>query len=206
MGRRRSSVKLKVHFDRTLRRNPCLWRLALMPAAEVPRLTIRAARVGDVPGICTQIRVFADRGLMIRRSLAELYESIREFCVAIDDANRVVGCAALHVFWEDLAEIRCLAVAEDVQGLGVGRRLVDLCCESARELEIKSVFALTTAVGFFERCGYHQIDKSELPQRIWTECVRCPSFPNCKETALIRSIEWEPAASTRMLRRETAQI
>ena len=111
---------------------------------------------------------------MIRRSMAELYESIREFFVAVDDENRVVGCVALHVFWEDLAEIRCLAVAEHVQGLGVGRRLVEACWESARELEIKSVFALTNAVGFFERCGYHQIDKSELPQRIWNECVRCP--------------------------------
>ena len=71
-----------------------------------------------------------------------------------------------------------------VQGLGVGRRLVEACWESARELEIKSIFALTNAVGFFERCGYHRIDKSELPQRIWNECVRCPSFPNCQEIAL----------------------
>ena len=106
---------------------------------------------------------------------------------------RVVGCVALHVFWEDLAEIRCLAVAEHVQGMGVGRRLVDACWESARELEVTSVFALTNATGFFERCGYHQIDKSELPQRIWSECVRCPSFPNCQEIALIRSVETEPS-------------
>ncbi len=128
-------------------------------------MTIRPARVSDVPGIHEQIQFFADRGLMIRRSMAELYESIREFLVAVDDENRVVGCVALHVFWEDLAEIRCLAVAEQVQGLGIGRRLVDACWELARELEIKSMFALTSAVGFFERCGYQQIDQSELPQR-----------------------------------------
>jgi len=169
-------------------------------------LTIRPARVGDVPGIYAQIRVFADRKLMIRRSLAELYESIREFFVALDDENRVVGCVALHVFWEDLSEIRCLAVAEHVQGLGVGRRLVDTCWESARELGIKSVFALTSAAEFFERCGYHQIDKSELPQRIWNECVRCPAFPNCQEVALIRSIEPEPAAYTRAPSWAAAQI
>jgi len=177
-----------------------------MPAAEVPRLTIRPARVGDVPGIYEQIRVFADRKLMIRRSLAELYESIREFFVAVDDENQVVGCAALHVFWEDLSEIRCLAVAEQVQGLGIGRRLVDACWEAARELEIKSVFALTTTVGFFERCGYHQIDKSELPQRIWSECVRCPAFPNCPEAALIRSIEPEPTITARAPSWAAAQI
>jgi amino-acid N-acetyltransferase len=161
---------------------------------EVSGLIIRRARVDDVPGIYAQIRVFADRELMIRRTLGELYESIREFCVAVDDENVVVGCAALHVFWEDLSEIRCLAVAEHVQGLGIGRRLANFCWDSARELGITSVFALTSAVGFFERCGYHQIDKSELPRRIWAECVRCPLFPICEETALIRSVEPERAS------------
>ena len=156
-------------------------------------MIIRPARVGDVPGIYEQILAHAEQKQMIRRSMAELYESIREFIVAVDDDNRVVGCVALHVFWEDLAEVRGLAVAEHVQGMGVGRRLVDACWELARELEIKSVFALTNAVGFFERCGYHRIDKSELPQRIWNECVRCPSFPICEEVALIRAAEPEAA-------------
>ena len=81
-------------------------------------MNIRPARVGDVPAIYELIRTFADRKLMIRRSMGELYESIREFLVAIDDESRVVGCAALHVFWEDLAELKCLAVAEEVQGQG----------------------------------------------------------------------------------------
>jgi amino-acid N-acetyltransferase len=143
---------------------------------------------------------------MILRSLGELYESIREFWVAVDQEDQVVGCAALHVFWEDLAEIRCLAVAEHVQGLGLGRRLVEACRNSARELGIKSIFALTTATEFFERCGFHQIDKTELPQRIWSECVRCPAFPMCKEIALIRSSEPEPAASVRATSRAAAQI
>jgi amino-acid N-acetyltransferase len=169
-------------------------------------LTIRPARVSDVPGIYEQVLVFADRGLMIRRTMAELYESIREFIVAVDDENRVVGCIALHVFWEDLSEIRCLAVAEQVQGLGIGRRLVERCWEAARELELKSVFALTSAVGFMERCGWHQIDKSELPQRIWGECVRCPSFPNCQETAVMRSIEPELAMPQRAPNLATAEI
>jgi len=161
---------------------------------EVPRLNIRPARVSDVPAIYELIRVFADQKLMIRRSMTELYESIREFLVAVDDENRVVGCVAIHVFWANLAEIRCLAVAEHVQSLGVGRLLVDACWKSARELEIKSVFALTQASGFFERCGYHPVDKSELPSRIWSECVRCPAFPECKEMAFIRSSESESAA------------
>jgi amino-acid N-acetyltransferase len=169
-------------------------------------LTIRPARVGDVPGIYEQILVFADQKLMIRRSMAELYESIREFLVAVDDENRVVGCVAVHVFWEDLAEIRCLAVTPRLQSHGLGRRLVDACLETARDLEIKSIFALTNAVGFFERCGYQRIDKSELPQRIWSECVRCPSFPNCLETALIRSTELDPALSADVPRLAAAKI
>jgi amino-acid N-acetyltransferase len=169
-------------------------------------LTIRPARVGDVPGIYEQILAFADQKLMIRRSMAELYESIQEFLVAVDDENRVVGCVAVHVFWEDLAEIRCLAVTPRLQSRGLGRRLVDACLETARDLEIKSIFALTNAVGFFERCGYQRIDKSELPQRIWSECVRCPSFPNCLETALIRSTELDSALSADAPRLAAAEI
>jgi amino-acid N-acetyltransferase len=158
-------------------------------------LNIRPARVSDVPSMHELTGIFAERRLMIRRSLGELYESIREFLVAVDDEGRVVGCVALHVFWEDLAELRCLAVAEHLQGLGLGRRLVDACWECARELEITSVFTLTHAVGFFERCGYHQVDKSELPQKIWNECVRCPMFPTCQEVALVRTVDPERFAT-----------
>ena len=158
-------------------------------------MNIRPARVGDVPSIQELIRTFADRKLMIRRSLGELYESIREFFVAVDDQGRVIGCAALHVFWEDLAELKCLAVAENTQGQGVGRKLVEACWASAAELEIKTVFTLTYVADFFERCGFHQIDKAELPHKIWNECVRCPLFPNCTEIALIRSVETVPAAN-----------
>src|SRR3954471_5196404 len=159
----------------------------------IPRLNIRPARVGDVPAIQELIRTFADRKLMIRRSLGELYESIREFLVATDDAGAVVGCAALHVFWEDLAELKCLAVSETVHGQGVGRRLVEACWDAARCLEIKTVFTLTYVADFFEKCGYHRIEKADLPHKIWNECVRCPLFPSCNEVALIRSVatEWQ---------------
>jgi amino-acid N-acetyltransferase len=168
-------------------------------------LNIRPARVGDVPAIYELIRTFADRKLMIRRSMGELYESIREFLVAIDDGGRIVGCAALHVFWDDLAELKCLAVAQQVQGQGVGRLLVDACWHAARELEITSVFALTYSSSFFERCGYHQIDKAELPHKIWNECVRCPLFPNCQEVALIRTSELDQATAGRSSELETAR-
>ncbi len=152
-------------------------------------MNIRSARVGDVPAIQELIRTFADRKLMIRRSPGELYESIREFFVATDDDGRIVGCAALHVFWEDLAELKCLAVSTKAQGHGVGRRLVEACWISARELEFDTVFTLTYVAEFFEKCGFHQVEKTELPHKIWNECVRCPLFPNCTETALVRPTE-----------------
>ena len=156
-------------------------------------MNIRPARVGDVPAIYELIRTFADRKLMIRRSLGELYESIREFLVATDEDGRVIGCVALHVFWEDLAELKCLAVAERAQGQGLGRTLLDACWEAARGLEINSVFTLTYVAEFFEKLGYARIDKADLPHKIWNECVRCPLFPNCQEIALLRSFQAEPA-------------
>jgi amino-acid N-acetyltransferase len=158
-------------------------------------LNIRPARVGDVSAVHDLIRTFADRKLMIRRSLGELYESIREFLVATDDGGRVIGCVALHVFWEDLAELKCLAVSEADHGRGVGRELLEACWQAARELEIKTVFTLTYVPGFFEKCGYHTIEKAELPHKIWNECVRCPLFPSCTEVALIRSVAPEPVGA-----------
>jgi amino-acid N-acetyltransferase len=155
-------------------------------------LNIRPARVGDVPAICDLIRTFADRRLMIRRSLGELYESIREFLVATDEEGRILGCAALHVFWDDLAELKCLAVSEGAQGQGIGRKLVEACWDSARDLELRTVFTLTYVADFFERCGYHRVEKADLPHKIWNECVRCPLFPNCTEVALIRSTVSQP--------------
>ena len=144
-----------------------------------------------MPAIQDLIRTFADRKLMIRRSLGELYESVREFFVAIDDDGQIIGCAALHVFWDDLAELKCLAVTEQAQGRGIGRRLVEAVWRSAADLEIKTVFTLTYVADFFEKCGYHRIEKAELPHKIWNECVRCPLFPNCNEIALVRSLDSE---------------
>ena len=163
----------------------------MRPAWEVPRLNIRPARVGDVPAIYELIRTFADRKLMIRRSMGELYESIREFLVAIDDENRVIGCVALHVFWDDLAELKCLAVAERSsrgrESAGSWSTPAGTRLASSRSLGVRA----DVCRRFFERCGYHQIDKAELPHKIWNECVRCPLFPNCQEVALIRSCEPE---------------
>ena len=151
-------------------------------------MKIDRARIGDVPQMHELINYFADRGEMLARSLSEIYENIRDYFV-VRQSERVVACAALHVMWSDLAEIKSVAVAEDWQKKGVGDQLVMACLNEAKELGIPTVFCLTYKPAFFERRGFSQVDKMELPQKVWTECYRCPKFPNCDEVALIYRLE-----------------
>ena len=146
---------------------------------------IEKARIQDAPQIHQLINYFADRDEMLPRSLSEIYENIRDYFV-YRQGESVVACAALHVIWSDLAEIRSVAVAREYQKKGIGTALVETCLEEARALGITTVFCLTYQPAFFERFGLSQIDKMELPRKVWTECFRCPKFPDCGEIALIR--------------------
>ena len=145
---------------------------------------VEKAKIADVPQIHKLINGFADRGQMLARPLSELYESIRDFFV-IREGEEVIGCAALHVSWSDLAEIRSVAVVEDSQKKGLGAKLVAACLKEADELGIKTVFCFTYRPHFFKQQKFVDIDKMELPRKVWTDCFRCPKFPNCDETALI---------------------
>jgi amino-acid N-acetyltransferase len=124
---------------------------------------------------------------MILRPLDEIYAFLREFLVA-EEKKRVVGCVATHIFWSDLAELKCLAVHDDFMGRGIGAALCRACEEQMRALGVARLFSLTNAAGFFEKIGYRKVDKDALPRFIWGECVRCPSFPECREDALIRDL------------------
>lgn len=144
---------------------------------------IRKARIVDAKAIHQLLIKYSQQGLMLSRSLADIYESIRDFYV-LEEAGEVVGTVCLSICWEDLAEVRSLAVRED-QGLrGYGRSLVEACLGEARQLGLKRVFALTYKPTFFEKLGFQQIEKSELPHKIWSDCLKCPKFPECDETAL----------------------
>ena len=121
---------------------------------------------------------------MLPRSLSEIYENIRDYFVIRQD-ERVIACAALHVDWSDLAEIRSVAVAKKRQQEGIGAQLIEACLQEAKELGISRVYCLTYQPSFFEKFGFHQADKMELPRKVWTECYRCPKFPDCGEVALI---------------------
>lgn len=147
-------------------------------------MRIRKARIDDIKFIHRLVNEFAKKGEMIPRSLNDLYENIRDIVVCENGAE-IRGVCALHILWEDLAEIRSLSVRPDSQGAGIGRRLVNTCIKEAETLGIRKIFALTYHVDFFKKMGFAEIDKSELPQKIWGECLRCPKFPECDETAVI---------------------
>jgi amino-acid N-acetyltransferase len=147
-------------------------------------IKIEKACIRDVSQMHQLINYFADKNEMLARSLSEIYENIRDYFVLME-GDEVIACVALHVLWEDLAEIKSLAVAEGSQQRGIGNELVKACLAEAKELGLSTVFCLTYKPGFFERFGFRQIDKMELPHKVWTECFRCPKFPNCDEVALI---------------------
>lgn len=148
---------------------------------------LRKAVVHDVPQIQKLINHYADQGLMLARSLSSLYGGIREFIVAEHD-NKIVGIGALQIVWSDLAEIRSLAIAPGYVKNGLGSRIVSALVEEANELGIPQVFTLTYQPGFFTKCGFHVIDKEELPNKIWKDCLDCVKFPNCDETALLKKL------------------
>jgi amino-acid N-acetyltransferase len=144
---------------------------------------IRKARIPDAKTIHKLLMTYAKDGLMLSRSLAEIYETIRDFYV-FEDQGEVVGTVCLHICWEDLAEVRSLAVAERMGGRGIGRLLVESCIDEARHLGLKKVFALTYKPEFFGKLGFGILEKSELPHKIWGDCIKCAKFPECDETAM----------------------
>jgi amino-acid N-acetyltransferase len=145
------------------------------------------AQVADAKPICDLVNTFARKGEMLPRTMSEVYQNLRDFYV-VREEHEVVACGALHILWEDLAEIKSLAVREDRQGQGLGARIVAACIEEARDLGLETAFALTYRPGFFERLGFVQADVMTLPRKVWGECYRCPKFPGCNEIAMVRPV------------------
>lgn len=148
-------------------------------------LEIRKACMNDITAMADLINGWAERGVMLHRSLAELYEDVRDFHVACID-QRVVGVAGLRIMWANLAELYALAVDGEARSRGIGRKLVDAIAEEADALGIGRIFALTYEQQFFERCDFTLVDRKNLPQKVWSECVRCSKREACDEIAMIR--------------------
>jgi amino-acid N-acetyltransferase len=152
---------------------------------------IEKATIHDAAQIHELVSRFAALGEMLPRPLAEVYEHLRDFFV-VRENGRVMACVSLTIMWEDLAEIRSLAVDGQWQEQGVGVLLVKVCLEEARSLGIRTVFALTKQPSFFEKLGFHQADVMALPRKVWGECFRCPKFPQCDEIAVIIELDADP--------------
>jgi amino-acid N-acetyltransferase len=148
---------------------------------------IRKANITDVRPIQSLVNQFADTGQMLPRSLNELFEHLRDFHV-FEEKGSLVGVCALHVSWDGIAEIRSLAVRRDRMKQGIGADLVRHCLSEAAQLQIEKVFVLTYQDEFFRKLGFVDVDKKELPHKIWTDCLNCIKFPDCDESALIITI------------------
>lgn len=174
-----------------------LYNCPTMTIAQAAQIQIRRAHIVDVPEMSRIINEAAELGLMLPKALVKLYENIREFHVAVvpgeeGQPEMVVGVCGLSIVWANLAEVASLAVAPLWRGRGVGGRLVRACVEEARELGIRKMMTLTYERAFFERHGFHVVDRQELPLKVWTECVRCPKNQACDEIAMIRILEDVP--------------
>lgn len=150
-------------------------------------MKIRKASITDIKQVQRLVNEYAKKEEMLPRSLNDLYENIRDLFV-YEKKGEIKGVCALHILWEDLAEIRSLAVSRDSQGKGLGNKLLKTCIDEAKQLGITRVFALTYHSGLFKKNGFKDIDKSKLPQKIWGDCLRCPRFPECDEDAVILEI------------------
>jgi amino-acid N-acetyltransferase len=148
---------------------------------------IRKAKINDIKEIQRLIKLFTLRGGILPRSLSELYDHLRDFFVFVQN-RRVVGICALHICWDDLAEIRSLAVEEKERHKGIGAKLVRACLKESKLLGVKRVFVLTYQPDFFERLGFEKVDKTVLPHKIWTDCLKCIKFPDCDEIALMKEL------------------
>lgn len=156
--------------------------------AKASKVMIRKAIIQDVKPIHGLLSYYANQGLLLPRSLSELYDHLRDYFVVEEEGRQnavVIGVSALGICWEDLAEIRSLAIAKDEQGKGLGAQLVETCLREARSLGLKKVFTLSYVPGFFSKMGFKEVEKSVLPHKIWGDCLKCPKFPDCDETAMM---------------------
>jgi len=170
----------------------------LLDDKEERQIVIQKARIRDVEEILELVNAFAAMNLMLPRGPQYLYENIRDFVIACDSKvpvysmtetrellHLIVACGSLHVLWEDIAEIRALAIHPDYQHLGLGSKLVEVMKEEAKQLGIRHLYTFTLTEDFFKTLGFRPQDRSELPHKVWGECSRCPKYFHCDEIGMV---------------------
>lgn len=153
-------------------------------------MILRKARMADIPAILKLINDYARQGIMLPRNEFELSEGIRDFTIVLED-NRLVGCAALHFYGPTMAEVRSLAVLPESKGTGAGRALMDALEAEAHDFGLDALFAFTYVPRFFDKMGYREVDRGELPLKAWKDCLRCPKFQACDEIAVFKPLKPE---------------
>ena len=148
---------------------------------------IRKAVVQDVEQIQKLVNGYAKDGMMLPRSLSELYDNIRDFTVSVS-GDQLLGCCALHVCWDNLAEVASFAVRQDAHHQGLGSKLLHASMGEAQELGINTVFTLTRVPDYFRKYGFAEVDKKTLPHKVWSDCIKCPRFPDCDEIAMAKRL------------------
>lgn len=151
---------------------------------------IRKAKIHDIKAIHSLLQIYSSKGELLPRPFSKLYDHLRDFIVYVDETgDEIIGCCALQFCWEDLAEIRSLAVHPDHLGKNIGTLLTETVLAEAKIYDIRKVFSLTYKPGFFEKLGFVHVDMAELPLiKIWSDCLLCVKFPNCDEVAMIKEI------------------
>lgn len=163
-----------------------------LDTAEIPKiLTPRPATIPDVDGMSLLINEYASARIMLARGPLYLYQSIKDYKVMSVEQHgteRLVACGGLHVLWEDLAEVRSVAVHPDLQHKGYGRTMVEALIKDAKALGVHHLFTFTLSEGFFKRLGFETIERSTIPPVVWAECSKCPKFYKCDEIGMMLHI------------------
>ena len=157
-------------------------------------ILIRKALMSDVRYLYNLYSEYSKIGEMLPRSMSDIYEHLRDFYIAEAQgvgekgAGEIIGACALNIVWENLAEVRSLAVKKPYTRRFVGTALINRCIEEAKFFKINRLFALTYKPEFFQKLGFEIIDKADLPHKIWSDCINCVKFPDCDETAVMLAI------------------
>jgi amino-acid N-acetyltransferase len=148
---------------------------------------VRKARIADVPAMHSIINHYAEKQLMLPKAHLQLYETLRDYSVAAspEDDSNVLGCGSLHIYWEDLAEIRAVAVLPGLALKGVGSHLVEALIEEGRSYGLEQIFVFTYVPAFFGRFGFVKVEHRSMPLKVFNECFHCPKFNTCDELAMV---------------------
>ncbi len=156
-------------------------------------MTIRKAKLSDVPEIHRLVNHYAGERIMLPRTLTDLYENVWEFTVVAEEEGKLVGCGALKLYNQDVAEIRSLCVDEAVKAKGIGRHIMEELLDEAESFGLKTVFALTIAPLFFEKLGFREVPRERFPTKVWRDCLRCDRYTCCNEKAVTLELVDRPA-------------